>query len=156
MWERGWSFIKKAGSVILISTVVLWFLQGYGFEGGSFSMVENAGNSLLAFIGRPIAFLLIPIGFGIWQAAVATLTGLIAKENIVATFGILYGIAELSENGSEVFSLMMADFTPLMAFTFLVFNLLCAPCFAAIGAIRREMNSPKWTLFAVGYQTLFA
>ena len=156
MWERGWSFIKKAGTVILISTVVLWFLQGYGVEGGSFGAVEDAGNSLLAFIGKPISFLFIPIGFGIWQAAVATVTGLIAKENIVATFGILYGIAEVAENGSEIWGLMMADFTPLMAFTFLVFNLLCAPCFAAIGAIKREMNNAKWTWFAIGYQTLFA
>ena len=156
MWERGWSFIKKAGTVILLSTVVLWFLQGYGFEGGSFGAVEDAGNSLLAYIGKPVAFLFIPLGFGIWQAAVATVTGLIAKENIVATFGILYGIAEVAENGSEIWGLMMADFTPLMAFTFLIFNLLCAPCFAAIGAIKREMNNAKWTWFAIGYQTALA
>ena len=155
-WERGWSFIKKAGTVILVSTVVLWFLQGFGFEGGSFGAVESAENSLLAFIGKPFAFLLIPLGIGIWQAAVATITGLIAKENIVATFGILYGIAEVAENGSEIWGLMMADFTPLMAFTLLVFNLLCAPCFAAIGAIKREMNDARWTWFAIGYQTLFA
>ena len=156
MWERGWSFIKKAGTVILLSTVVLWFLQGFGFEGGSFGAVEDAGNSLLAYIGKPISFLFIPIGFGIWQAAVSSVTGLIAKENIVATFGILYGIAEVAENGSEIWGLMMADFTPLMAFTLLIFNLLCAPCFAAIGAIKREMNDARWTWFAIGYQTLFA
>ena len=156
MWERGWSFIKKAGTVILLSTVVLWFFQGYGFEGGSFGAVEDAANSLLAFVGKPFAILFVPLGFGIWQAAVATVTGLIAKENIVATFGILYGIAEASENGSEVWGLMAQDFTALMAFTFLVFNLLCAPCFAAIGAIKREMNNAKWTWFAIGYQTLFA
>ena len=156
MWERGWSFIKKAGTVILLSTVVLWFFQGFGFEGGSFGAVEDAANSLLAFVGKPFAFLFVPLGFGIWQAAVATVTGLIAKENIVATFGILYGIAEASENGSEVWGLMAQDFTALMAFTFLVFNLLCAPCFAAIGAIKREMNNAKWTWFAIGYQTLFA
>ena len=155
-WERGWSFIKKAGTVILLSTVVLWFLQSYGFEGGAFCAVSDASNSLLAVIGKPFALLFIPLGFGIWQAAVATITGLIAKENIVATFGILYGIAEVAENGSEIWGLMMADFTPLMAFTFLVFNLLCAPCFAAIGAIKREMANGKWTLFAIGYQTAFA
>jgi ferrous iron transport protein B len=155
-WERGWSFIKKAGTVILISTVVLWFLQGYGFEDGAFGAVSLAENSLLAYIGLPIAFLLVPLGIGFWQAAVATITGLIAKENIVATFGILYGIAEVAENGNEIWGLMTADFTPLMAFTLLVFNLLCAPCFAAIGAIKREMNDTKWTLFALGYQTAFA
>ena len=155
-WERGWSFIKKAGTVILLSTVVLWFLQSFGFEGGTFTSVSDASNSLLAFIGKPIAFLFIPLGFGLWQAAVASLTGLIAKENIVATFGILYGISELAENGSEIWALMTQDFTPLMAFTFLMFNLLCAPCFAAMGAIKREMNNAKWTLFAIGYQTVFA
>ena len=155
MWERGWSFIKKAGTVILLSTVVLWFLQGFGFEGG-FGMVENSDNSILAYIGKPFAWIFIPLGFGFWQAAVATITGLIAKENVVATFGVLYGAAELAENGSEIWSLLAADMTRPAALAFLVFNLLCAPCFAAIGAIRREMNSAKWTWFAIGYQTLLA
>ncbi|MBO5204181.1 MAG: ferrous iron transport protein B [Clostridia bacterium] len=156
MWERGWSFIKKAGTVILLSTIVLWFLQGYGFEGGAFGAVENSDNSILAYIGKPLALLFIPLGFGIWQAAVATVTGLIAKENVVATFGILYGIAEVSENGEEIWGLMANDFTQIAALSFLIFNLLCAPCFAAIGAIKREMNSGKWTWFAIAYQCLFA
>ena len=155
-WERGWSFIKKAGTVILLSTVVLWFLQSFGFENGVFGMVESADNSVLAYIGKPIAFLFIPLGFGFWQAAVATLTGLIAKENIVATFGVLYSAAEVAENGSEIWALLSMEFSSSAALAFLAFNLLCAPCFAAIGAIRREMNSGKWTLFAVGYQTLLA
>ncbi|MBQ5321281.1 MAG: ferrous iron transport protein B [Oscillospiraceae bacterium] len=156
MWERGWSFIKKAGTVILLSTVVLWFLQSYGFENGVFGAVESADNSILAYIGKPIAILFIPLGFGLWQAAVATITGLIAKENIVATFGVLYGVAEIAENGEEIWGLLANDFTQAAALSFLIFNLLCAPCFAAIGAIRREMNSTKWTLFAIGYQTIFA
>ena len=156
MWERGWSFIKKAGTVILLFTVVLWFLQSFGVEGGAFGMVESADNSILAFIGKPLAWIFLPLGFGFWQAAVATLTGLIAKENIVATFGVLYSAAEVAENGSEIWALLSLDLTPLAAVAFLVFNLLCAPCFAAVGAIRREMNSTKWTLFAVGYQTVLA
>lgn len=162
MWERGWSFIKKAGTVILLSAMVLWFLQSFGFEGGAFLMVENSQNSLLAYIGKPLAFLFIPLGFGFWQAAVSVVTGLIAKENIVTTFGILYGVAEVSENGNEVWASLDNAFAEhggiaaLAAISFLVFNLLCAPCFAAIGAIRREMNSAKWTWFAIGYQTVFA
>lgn len=156
MWERGWSFIKKAGSVILLFTIVLWFLQGYGFENGAFGAVESANNSILAYIGSPMAILFIPIGFGFWQATVSTVTGLIAKENIVATFGILYGIAGVTENGEQIWSLLANEFTQVSALSFLIFNLLCAPCVAAIGAIKREMNSAKWTLFAVGYQTLFA
>ncbi len=156
MWERGWSFIKKAGTVILLFTVVLWFLQSFGVEGGAFGMVESADNSILAFIGKPLAWIFLPLGFGFWQAAVATLTGLIAKENIVATFGVLYSAVEVAENGSEIWALLSLDLTPLAAVAFLVFNLLCAPCFAAVGAIRREMNSTKWTLFAVGYQTVLA
>ena len=155
-WERGWSFIKKAGTVILLSTVVLWFLQGFGFENGVFGMVESADNSVLAYIGKPVAFLFIPLGFGFWQAAVATITGLIAKENIVATFGVLYSAAEIAENGSEIWALLSMEFSSSAALAFLAFNLLCAPCFAAIGAIRREMNSGRWTLFAVGYQTILA
>ena len=155
MWERGWSFIKKAGTVILLFTVVLWFLQSFGVEDGAFGMVE-ADNSILAFIGKPLAWIFLPLGFGFWQAAVATLTGLIAKENIVATFGVLYSVAEGADNVSEIGALLSLDLTPLAAVSFLVFNLLCAPCFAAVGAIRREMNSTKWTLFAVGYQTVLA
>ena len=155
-WERGWSFIKKAGTIILLSTVVLWFLQSFGFENG-FGPVENESNSILAYIGKPLAFLFIPLGFGFWQAAVATLTGILAKENVVATFGVLYGAAEVAENGSEIWSLLSGDFgSSVAALSFLIFNLLCAPCVAAIGAIRREMNSASWTAFAIGYQCLFA
>lgn len=162
MWERGWSFIKKAGTVILLSAMVLWFMQGFGFEGGSFGMVEDSSNSLLSYVGKPLAYLFIPLGFGFWQAAVAVITGLIAKENIVATFGVLYGLTEVSESGNEVWANLQGAFVQnggillLAAVSFLVFNLLCAPCFAAVGAIRREMNSAKWTWFAVGYQTIFA
>ena len=156
-WERGWSFVKKAGTLILISSIVLWFLQGYGFVDGSFGAVETAENSMLAYICRPFSWLFIPLGFGIWQAVVATFTGLLAKENIVATFGILYSFGgAVSESGEEIWGLLANDFTQIAALSFLVFNLLCAPCFAAIGAIKREMNSPKWTLFAIGYQTIFA
>ena len=160
--ERAWSFIKKAGTVILLSAIVLWFLQYFGVEGGSFCAVSDASNSLLAYIGKPLSYLFIPLGFGFWQATVAVITGLIAKENVVATLGVLYGIAEVSENGAEVWSAFQGSLgsTPaiagIAAFSFLVFNLLCAPCFAAVGAIRREMNSWKWTFFALGYQTALA
>ena len=156
MWERGWSFIKKAGTVILLFTVVLWFLQNFGFADGGFGMVENSDASIIALLGKPFAWIFIPLGFGFWQAAVATITGLIAKENIVATFGVLYGASEIAENGSEVWALLSSELTSPAALSFLVFNLLCAPCVAAIGAIRQEMNSTKWTLFALGYQTLLA
>ena len=156
MWERGWSFIKKAGTIILLSAIVLWFLQAFGFENGGFGMVEDLNNSILAYFGNAIAFLFAPLGWGDWQSAVAAITGLIAKENVVTTFGILYGFAEVSENGEELWSLLAANYTMLSAYSFLVFNLLCAPCFAAIGAIKREMNSAKWTWFAIGYQTVFA
>ena len=156
MWERGWSFIKKAGTIILLSAIVLWFLQAFGFENGGFGMVEDLNNSILADIGNAIAFLFAPLGWGDWQSAVAAITGLIAKENVVTTFGILYGFAEVSEEGEEIWSLLAANYTMLSAYSFLVFNLLCAPCFAAIGAIKREMNSAKWTWFAIGYQTVFA
>ena len=156
MWERGWSFIKKAGTIILLSAIVLWFLQAFGFENGSFGMVADLNNSILAYIGNAIAFLFAPLGWGTWQSAVAAITGLIAKENVVTTFGILYGFAEVSEEGEEIWHLLAGDFTMLSAYSFLVFNLLCAPCFAAIGAIRREMNSAKWTWIAIGYQTIFA
>ena len=157
MWERGWSFIKKAGTIILLSAIVLWFLQGFGVENGSFGMVEDLNNSILAVIGNAIAWIFIPLGWGNWQSAVATVTGLIAKENVVNTFGVLFGgFDEVAENGWQVWENMRAAFTPLTAYSFLVFNLLCAPCFAAIGAIKREMNSAKWTWFAIGYQCVFA
>lgn len=157
MWERGWSFIKKAGTIILLSAIVLWFLQGFGVENGSFGMVENLDNSILAVIGNAIAFIFSPLGWGHWQGAVASITGLIAKENVVSTFGVLFsGMDEVAENGWEVWDAMRAIFTPLSAYSFLIFNLLCAPCFAAIGAIRREMNNAKWTWFAILYQSLFA
>lgn len=156
MWERGWSFIKKAGTVILLSSVVLWFLQGFGFENGSFGLVENLNNSILAMLGNVIAWIFAPLGWGFWQAAVSVITGLIAKENIVATLGILYGFAEVSEAGNEIWNALSTDMSALASYSFLVFNLLCAPCFAAIGAIKREMNSTRWTLFAIGYQTVLA
>ncbi|MEG0777919.1 MAG: ferrous iron transport protein B [Oscillospiraceae bacterium] len=155
-WERGWSFIKRAGTVILLSAVVLWFLQGFGMVDGVFQMVEDNNHSLLAVIGRFIAPIFVPLGFGTWQASVGTFTGLIAKENVVNTFGVLYGFAEVAENGAEYWALLAKDFTALSAFSFMVFNLLCAPCFAAMGAIKREMNSAKWTLFAIGYLCVFA
>lgn len=156
MWERGWSFIKKAGTIILLSTIVLWFLQGFGFEDGSFGMVEDLNNSVLAKIGGVIAPIFAPLGWGDWKAAVAAVTGLIAKENIVGTFGVLYGFGEVAEDGAEIWGSLAASYTAIAAYSFLVFNLLCAPCFAAIGAIKREMNSAKWTWFAIGYQTVFA
>lgn len=157
MWERASSFIKKAGTVILLSTIVLWFLQGFGIENGAFCMVEDLDNSVLAFLGKCISPIFIPLGWGNWKAAVAAVTGLIAKENVVATYGVLYHFAgEVSENGTEIWGSFASDFTMLSAYSFLAFNLLCAPCFAAIGAIKREMNNAKWTAFAIGYQTVFA
>jgi len=157
MWERGWSFIKKAGTIILLSTILLWFLQGFGVENGSFGMVEELDNSILAKIGNLFAWIFIPLGWGDWKAAVAAVTGLIAKENVVATYGTLYHFSgELSENGYEIWGQLAASFTALSAYSFLVFNLLCAPCFAAMGAIKREMNNTKWTAFAIAYQCLFA
>ena len=158
-WERGWSFIKRAGTIILLSSIILWFLQGYGFADGVFQAVEDNNDSLLAAIGNTVAFLFAPLGFGNWKAAVAVVTGLIAKEEVVNTFGVLYhyaGEADLMEDSSPIWMMVAADYTPIAAFSFLVFNLLCAPCFAAVGAIRREMNSAKWTLAAVGYMCAFA
>ncbi len=159
-WERGWSFIKRAGTVILISSIVLWFLQGFGFVDGQFMMVEDNDYSLLASIGNAIAWIFYPLGWVgdmAWKATVATITGLIAKEEVVNTLAVLYHYAgELSEAGNEIWSLVANDFTALSAYSFMIFNLLCAPCFAAIGAIKREMNNPKWTLFAVGYMCIFA
>lgn len=156
MWERGWSFVKKAGTVILLSTVVLWFFQCFGFENGTFTMVENINNSILAYIGNIFAWVFNPLGWGDWKAAVAALTGLIAKENVVATFGVIFGAAEVSEGGAEIWGMLANEYTPVAMYSFLAFNLLCAPCFAAMGAIRREMNNTKWTLFAICYQTVFA
>ena len=157
MWERGWSFIKKAGTIILLSSIVLWFLQAVGWGNGSFGMVEDMNNSILAAVGSAIAFVFSPLGFGNWRATVASITGLIAKENVVATFGILYNFAgELSEIGDEIWALVAADYTQLSAYSFMIFNLLCAPCFAAMGAIKREMNNGRWTLFAIGYMCAFA
>ena len=156
MWERAWSFIKKAGTIILLSAIVLWFLMNFGFENG-FGMVTDLNNSILAKIGNAIAWIFIPLGWGTWEGAVATITGLIAKENVVGTFGVLFGgFDEVAENGWQIWANMRAVFTPLSAYSFLVFNLLCAPCFAAMGAIKREMNNAKWTLFAIGYQCGFA
>ncbi len=156
MWERAWSFIKKAGTIILLATILVWFLQGFGVEDGSFGMVEDMDNSILAVIGNILAPIFAPLGWGDWKAAVAAVTGLIAKENVVGTFGILYGFAEVAEDGTEIWGTLSSTYTALAAYSFLVFNLLCAPCFAAIGAIRREMNNIKWTWFAIGYQCVFA
>ncbi|MGF7004344.1 ferrous iron transport protein B [Lachnospiraceae bacterium PF1-21] len=156
MWERGWSFIKKAGTIILLSTIFIWFTSNFGFTNGSFGMVDDLSDGLLAGIGRGIAWLFVPLGWGDWQAAVAAVTGLVAKENVVGTFGVLYKYAEVSEEGQEIWATLATSFTAISAYSFLVFNLLCAPCFAAMGAIRREMNNAKWFWFAVGYQTLFA
>ena len=147
-WERGWSFIKRAGTVILLSSIILWFLQGFGFTADGFGMVADNNDSLLASIGKTVAFIFAPLGFGTWQATVATVTGLIAKEEVVSTFGVTF---------PGNLSLEMAEhFTPIAAYAFMIFNLLCAPCFAAMGAIKREMNNAKWTWFAIGYQCGFA
>lgn len=156
MWERGWSFIKKAGTIILLATIFVWFTSNYGFKDGSLTMVDM-NESILAVIGSAIAWIFTPLGWGNWQGAVASITGLIAKENVVGTFGVLFGgFEEVAENGWQIWANMREAFTPLAAYSFLVFNLLCAPCFAAMGAIKREMNSAKWTFFAIGYQCLFA
>ena len=156
MWERGSSFIKKAGTIILLSTIVLWFLQGFGWEKGAFGMVDDIDHSILSSIGQTFAWIFSPLGWGDWKAAVASVTGLIAKENVVATFGQLYGFAEVAEEGNEFWGQLSASFTPLAAYSFMIFNLLCAPCFAAMGAIKREMNNTKWFLIAIGYQCVFA
>ena len=156
-WERGWSFIKRAGTVILASTIILWFLQGFGFEDGVFCMVEDQDNSILAIVASAISWIFIPQGFGDWRATVASISGLIAKENVVGTFGVLYHYAdELSENGDEIWPEVAANFTAISAYSFMIFNLLCAPCFAAMGAIKREMNNGKWTAIAIGYMCLLA
>lgn len=153
MWERGWSFIKKAGTIIVLSTIFVWFTSYFGFVDGHFQMLseDQIDSSILASIGNLIAWIFIPLGWGNWQAAVASITGLVAKENIVATMSILYGGGELS-----TYATLATHFTAITGYSFLVFNLLCAPCFAAIGAIKREMNNPKWTWFAILYQCGFA
>ena len=156
-WERGWSFIKRAGTVIVASSIVLWFLQGFGFTEAGFGMVEDNNNSLLAAIGGAICFIFAPLGFGDWQSTVATITGLIAKENVVSTFGILFQIGEeVAEDDSALQAAVALHYSGISAYSFMVFNLLCAPCFAAMGAIKREMNNTKWTLGAIGYMCGFA
>ncbi len=158
MWERGYSFIKKAGTIILVSTVLLWFLMSFGWADGSFGMLEaeQLDSSILAAFGSILAPLFAPLGWGDWKMAVAAVTGLIAKENVVGTFGILFGFAEVAEDGTEIWGQLAGSMTAIAAYSFLVFNLLCAPCFAAMGAIKREMNNMRWFWFAIGYQTLFA
>ena len=156
MWERGWSFIKKAGTIILLSTIFVWFTSNFGIVDGSFTMVEELKDGFLANIGKVIAPIFAPLGWGDWKSAVATITGLIAKENVVGTFGVLFGFAEVAEDGTEIWGTLSSQMTQVAAYSFLVFNLLCAPCFAAIGAIKREMNNAKWFWFAIGYQTVFA
>ena len=161
-WERGWSFIKRAGTIILLSSIVLWFLQGYGFENGVFQAVEDNNSSLLASIGSGVAIIFAPLGWVgdmAWKATVATVTGLIAKEEVVNTFGVLYqyaGEADLMEDASGIYAAVGADFGAMAAYSFMIFNLLCAPCFAAMGTIKREMNNAKWTLGAIGYMCGFA
>ena len=156
MWERGSSFIKKAGTVILLSTIFIWFSENFGFVDGGFGMVDNMNDSILASIGGILAPIFKPLGWGDWKATVSAITGLIAKENVVGTFGILYGFGEVAENGTEIWGSLAGSMTALAAYSFLIFNLLCAPCFAAMGAIKREMNNAKWFWFAIGYQTLLA
>ncbi len=162
MWERGWSFIKKAGTIILLSTIVLWFLMSFGWTDGGFGMLEaeQLDESILALIGSAISWIFAPLGWTQagegWKMAVAAVTGLIAKENVVATFGLLFGFAEVAEDGAEVWGSLASVMTPVAAYGFLVFNLLCAPCFAAMGAIKREMNNAKWFWFAISYQCVMA
>ena len=161
MWERAWSFIKRAGTVILLASILIWFLKSFGVVDGQFAMVEDMNLSILAAIGGFVAPLFAPLGFGTWQSTVATVMGLVAKEEVVGVFGVLYGVVgdamELVDSGAfDQLGAIASHFTALSAYSFLIFNLLCAPCFAAIGAIKREMANAKWTLFAVGYQCVFA
>ena len=158
MWERGWSFIKKAGTVILLSTIVVWFTSYFGWVDGQFRMLEDLelDHSILARVGSAVAWIFAPLGWGNWKSAVAAITGLVAKENVVGTFGILYGFSEVAKDGTEIWGSLAGSMTAVAAYSFLVFNLLCAPCFAAMGAIKREMNNAKWFWFAIGYQTLLA
>ncbi len=150
-WERGWSFIKRAGTVILLSAILIWFLQAFGVTSDGFGMVEDNNDSLLAAIGGAVAFIFVPLGFGIWQATVGVVGGLVAKENLVTIMAVCYGFAEVGETGEEIWGILGTSFSPIAGYSFMVFNLLCAPCFAAMGAIKREMNSPKWTLAAISY-----
>lgn len=158
MWERGWSFIKKAGTIILLSTIFVWFTTYFGWVDGQFRMLDDMeiDHSILAAIGNGICWLFTPLGWGDWKSAVAAITGLVAKENVVGTFGILFGFAEVAEDGAEIWGTLAGSMTTAAAYSFMVFNLLCAPCFAAMGAIKREMNNAKWFWFAIGYQTLLA
>lgn len=158
MWERGWSFIKKAGTIILLSTIFVWFTTYFGWVDGQFRMLTNMelDHSILAAIGNGVSWIFAPLGWGNWKSAVAAITGLVAKENVVGTFGILFGFAEVAEDGVEIWGTLAGSMTTAAAYSFLVFNLLCAPCFAAMGAIKREMNNAKWFWFAVGYQTALA
>ena len=154
MWERGWSFIKKAGTIILLSTIVVWFTTYFGVVDGTFRMLseEEIDYSILAAIGKCISWIFIPLGWGDWKSAVAAVTGLVAKENVVGTFGILFHFGEVGETGEEIWGTLAANMSAIAAYSYLVFNLLCAPCFAAMGAIKREMNNAKWFWFAIGYQ----
>lgn len=158
MWERGWSFIRKAGTIILLSTIFIWFTTYFGWVDGQFCMLEDmeTDHSILASIGNMFAWLFLPLGWGDWKSAVAAVTGLVAKENVVGTFGILFGFAEVAEDGKEIQEMLAGHMTAAAAYSFLIFNLLCAPCFAAMGAVRREMNNIKWFWFAIGYQCLLA
>ena len=157
-WDRTFSFIKRATTLIMLSTIIVWFLSSFGWLDGSFTMLESEEQnvSILAYIGRAIAWLFSPLGWGEWRAAVASFTGLLAKENLVSTLGVLYGFGEVAEDGAEMWGALANAMPPVAGFSFLVFNLLCAPCFAAMGAIKREMNSPKWTAFAIAYQCVYA
>jgi ferrous iron transport protein B len=159
VWERASSFVKKAGTVILLATILVWLMSSFGFYEGAFQMLPEEDfmeHSILAALGNTVAWIFAPLGWGSWKPAVAAVTGLIAKENVVGTFGILYKYGEVSEMGEEIWGNLQAEMSALAGYSFLVFNLLCAPCFAAIGAIKREMNSAKWTWFAIGYQCIFA
>ena len=159
MWERGFSFIKKAGTLILLATILIWALSSFGSVDGTWQMLEATAmdHSILASVGRVIAIIFRPLGWGNWQFSVGAITGLIAKENVVGTFGVLFGhMEEVSEAGNEVWAMLAATITPLAAFSYMIFNLLCAPCFAAMGAIKREMNSFKWFMAAIGYQCILA
>ena len=158
MWERGWSFIRKAGTIILVSTVIIWFATYFGWVDGQFRMLDalEIDHSILAFIGNLFGWIFIPLGFGDWRSSVAVITGLVAKENVVGTFGILFGFAEVAEDGGEYWRVLAGSMSAASAYSFLIFNLLCAPCFAAMGAIKREMNNIRWFWFAIGYQCLLA
>lgn len=158
MWERGWSFIKKAGTIIMLSTIFVWFTTFFGWVDGSFRMLDQMeiDNSILAAIGNTFAWIFTPLGWGDWKSAVAAITGLVAKENVIGTFGVIFGFAEVAEDGQEIWGMLAGSMTAVAAYSFMVFNLLCAPCFAAMGAIKREMNNARWTAFAIGYMCVFA